>query len=150
MTEEPADHALMTFVSSRERLIAVACRVVERRAVAEELVQDSWLQWHARIHPAKKALPILRSLPIWRGTGPAAGRDGNSSVGDLLTFGVIIQARCKQLSAGTCFMRSARKANRLQAKCLRIANLGEIYGSCKPVLAMERLEPCALRTKSIR
>lgn len=59
MTEEPANDALMTFVKARERLITVAIRIVQSRAVAEELVQDSWLRWHERQYPVKKALPIL-------------------------------------------------------------------------------------------
>ncbi|MEM8553492.1 MAG: RNA polymerase sigma factor [Pseudomonadota bacterium] len=57
-----ADPALKAFLEERERLIAMACQVVESRAVAEELVQDSWLRWHAKSYPADKAAPIFRRI----------------------------------------------------------------------------------------
>lgn len=57
-----ADPALSTFLSDREKLIAIACRVVESRAVAEELVQDSWLRWNRKRYPAERALPIFRRI----------------------------------------------------------------------------------------
>ncbi|MEM9044225.1 MAG: sigma-70 family RNA polymerase sigma factor [Pseudomonadota bacterium] len=57
-----ADEALSSFVEDREFLIAAACRIVENRAIAEELVQDSWLRWQQRTYPAYEARPILRSI----------------------------------------------------------------------------------------
>ncbi|MEM8796113.1 MAG: sigma-70 family RNA polymerase sigma factor [Pseudomonadota bacterium] len=57
-----ADPALTTFVNERERLILIALRMVKSRAVAEELVQDSWLRWHEKSYPSEKALPIFRRI----------------------------------------------------------------------------------------
>lgn len=56
------DKATSTFITEREKLISIACRIVESRAVAEELVQDSWLRWHEKNYPAKDALPIFRQI----------------------------------------------------------------------------------------
>ena len=50
------------FVSDRERLIELACRIVESRAVAEEIVQESWLRWHARNYGQAEARPIFRRI----------------------------------------------------------------------------------------
>ena len=41
MAEAQHQPGLQTYVNERETLIAIACRVVESRAVAEELVQES-------------------------------------------------------------------------------------------------------------
>ncbi|MEM8836477.1 MAG: sigma-70 family RNA polymerase sigma factor [Pseudomonadota bacterium] len=57
-----ADPALTTFIKEREVLISVALRVVRSRAVAEELVQDSWLRWAHKNYPSDKALPIFRRI----------------------------------------------------------------------------------------
>lgn len=63
MTSDRAfDPGLKNFVDDRDRLIAIACRIVDSRAVAEELVQESWLRWDARNYPADKATPIFRSI----------------------------------------------------------------------------------------
>lgn len=56
------DLALKTFLEERDRLISIACRVVENRAIAEDLVQDSWLRWHRKSYPADRALPIFRRI----------------------------------------------------------------------------------------
>ncbi|MEM8796239.1 MAG: RNA polymerase sigma factor [Pseudomonadota bacterium] len=53
------DAALTTFLKERETLISVALRIVQSRAVAEELVQDSWLKWAEKQYPKDKALPIF-------------------------------------------------------------------------------------------
>ncbi|MEM6659307.1 MAG: sigma-70 family RNA polymerase sigma factor [Pseudomonadota bacterium] len=58
-TREPA---LKTFLQERELLISVACSIVQSRAIAEELVQDSWLRWIERTYPDDKALPIFRRI----------------------------------------------------------------------------------------
>ncbi|MEM1079374.1 MAG: RNA polymerase sigma factor [Pseudomonadota bacterium] len=50
------------FVSDRELLIQLALRVVESRAVAEELVQESWIRWHGRSYPVQDARPIFRRI----------------------------------------------------------------------------------------
>ncbi|MEM7236893.1 MAG: sigma-70 family RNA polymerase sigma factor [Pseudomonadota bacterium] len=57
-----AEQALRSFVEERERLIATACRIVDSRAVAEELVQDTWLRWQQRGYPSEDAKPIFRSI----------------------------------------------------------------------------------------
>lgn len=56
------DPATYTFIRERERLIAIACRIVEDRAVAEDLVQDSWLRWHEKDYPSDRALPIFTRI----------------------------------------------------------------------------------------
>ena len=62
MSKPASDLALTTYMDDRERLIALACRVVESRAVAEEIVQESWLRWHGRRYSSEKARPIFRSI----------------------------------------------------------------------------------------
>lgn len=62
MAARQTDQASVIFVREREKLISIACRVVESRAVAEELVQDSWLRWQEKNYAAKDALPIFRQI----------------------------------------------------------------------------------------
>lgn len=62
MKDDAANEALETFVRDREKLILAACRIVDSRAVAEELVQDSWLRWRNRGYPADKAEHIFRRI----------------------------------------------------------------------------------------
>ena len=50
------------FVSDRELLIKLACRIVESRAVAEEIVQESWLRWYGKDYNALQARPIFRRI----------------------------------------------------------------------------------------
>lgn len=50
------------FISDRERLIEIACRVVESRAIAEEIVQESWLRWHKQNYKPAEARPIFRRI----------------------------------------------------------------------------------------
>ncbi|MEM8555195.1 MAG: RNA polymerase sigma factor [Pseudomonadota bacterium] len=50
------------FVSDRELLIQLATRIVESRAVAEELVQESWLRWHGKDYREADARPIFRRI----------------------------------------------------------------------------------------
>ncbi|MEM8793730.1 MAG: sigma-70 family RNA polymerase sigma factor [Pseudomonadota bacterium] len=59
---EMTEKALQSFIEDREKLIAAACRIVESRAIAEELVQDSWLRWQQRDYPPHEAKPIFRSI----------------------------------------------------------------------------------------
>ncbi|MEM6482582.1 MAG: RNA polymerase sigma factor [Pseudomonadota bacterium] len=62
MRNSSADAALSAFVEDREKLISVACRIVESRAVAEEIVQESWLRWHDKDYPASQAKPIFQRI----------------------------------------------------------------------------------------
>lgn len=57
-----SDPALTAYINQREFLIAVACRVVESRAVAEEIVQESWLRWHGRDYEPNKAHLVFRRI----------------------------------------------------------------------------------------
>ncbi|MEM8553498.1 MAG: sigma-70 family RNA polymerase sigma factor [Pseudomonadota bacterium] len=51
--------ALATFVDDREFLITAACRIVENRDIAEELVQESWLRWSEKNYRHCDARPIF-------------------------------------------------------------------------------------------
>ena len=57
-----ADLVTATFVKEREKLIALACSIVDNQAIAEELVQDSWIRWVQRGYAAEKAQPIFRQI----------------------------------------------------------------------------------------
>lgn len=57
-----ADPALATFVKERELLIAIALRMVGSRAIAEELVQDSWIRWADKDYAPDKALSIFKRI----------------------------------------------------------------------------------------
>ncbi|MEM0922185.1 MAG: sigma-70 family RNA polymerase sigma factor [Pseudomonadota bacterium] len=59
---DPEQRAVSVFLEERHNLIALACSVVRNEAVAEELVQDSWLRWQQRLYPAQSARPILRRI----------------------------------------------------------------------------------------
>lgn len=63
-TRDVTDQATATFIREREKLIAIACQVVESRAIAEELVQDSWLRWHEKDYPSAEALPVFRQIVV--------------------------------------------------------------------------------------
>ena len=56
------NQALSTFVSDRTSLMALARSIVGNQAIAEELVQDSWLRWCCRQYPSQEARPILRRI----------------------------------------------------------------------------------------
>ncbi|MEM8554197.1 MAG: sigma-70 family RNA polymerase sigma factor [Pseudomonadota bacterium] len=62
MKTAPTDTAVDAFVENRERLIAIACTMVESRAVAEELVQDSWLRWQGQTYHASGARQVLHKI----------------------------------------------------------------------------------------
>ncbi|MEM9784340.1 MAG: RNA polymerase sigma factor [Pseudomonadota bacterium] len=53
---------LDVFVTERESLIALARSFVRSTAVAEELVQDSWLRWQRSQYCSAKARPIFRTI----------------------------------------------------------------------------------------
>lgn len=59
MADEQIDPAAYAFSKNREKLIANACAIVANRAIAEELVQESWLRWHGNSYPARDAEPIF-------------------------------------------------------------------------------------------
>lgn len=50
------------FLSDRERLIQLAFRIVQSRAIAEEIVQESWIRWHGRGYAEVKAQAIFRKI----------------------------------------------------------------------------------------
>lgn len=54
--------ALDTFLVRQRDLIALANKVVRNPAVAEELVQDSWIQWSAKSYPEQDAAPIFTRI----------------------------------------------------------------------------------------
>lgn len=58
----PPTCAATVFVNEREVLIELACRIVESRAVAEEIVQESWLRWQGRDYKSSHARPIFRRI----------------------------------------------------------------------------------------
>lgn len=62
MCAQPFAPGLKTFVDEREKLIATALRIVESHAVAEEVVQESWLRWQKQGYAAKDASPLFRSI----------------------------------------------------------------------------------------
>lgn len=55
---------LSTFLEDRERLTRLAQSYVNSRAIAEELVQDAWLRWHARSYQDADARPIFRQIIV--------------------------------------------------------------------------------------
>lgn len=62
MSDPSSDQAITEFMDDRERLIALASRIVESRAVAEEIVQESWLRWQGRRYEPSDAKPIFRRI----------------------------------------------------------------------------------------
>ncbi|MEM9911729.1 MAG: RNA polymerase sigma factor [Pseudomonadota bacterium] len=55
---------LEIFVDRRSDLVALANAVVKNHAVAEELVQDSWLQWSRKSYPSSDAGPIFKRIVL--------------------------------------------------------------------------------------
>lgn len=58
------DPAIEAFVAHRSDLIALATAVVGCRAVAEELVQESWICWDKKKYPQSKAVPIFKRIVL--------------------------------------------------------------------------------------
>jgi len=56
------DQETCTFLKERENLIGLACQIVKDHAVAEDLVQDSWLRWSEQNYPQCKAPFIFRKI----------------------------------------------------------------------------------------
>lgn len=61
MTGQP-NSALEIYLRDRRSLLALACSIVEDQAVAEELVQESWLRWHDKGYVERDARPIFRRI----------------------------------------------------------------------------------------
>lgn len=57
-----SDTAENIFLNDRERLIKLACMFVDSRAVAEEIVQESWIRWHGQDYRPAEARPIFRRI----------------------------------------------------------------------------------------
>lgn len=53
---------LAAFIDNREKLVALASSIVGNSAVAEELVQDSWLRWNSHDYAQDKARPIFMQI----------------------------------------------------------------------------------------
>ncbi len=62
MTARPCEPGLRTYVDERHALIALAVRIVDSHAVAEELVQESWLRWSKHDYSADDAAPVFKSI----------------------------------------------------------------------------------------
>lgn len=56
--------ALSTFINRRHDLVALANAVVKNHAVAEELVQDSWLKWCSKAYAEADAEPIFKRIVL--------------------------------------------------------------------------------------
>lgn len=55
---------LDTFLTRRNDLVSLADAIVRNRAVAEELVQDSWIQWSNKDYPDNSAEPIFKRIVL--------------------------------------------------------------------------------------
>ncbi|MEM9576909.1 MAG: FecR domain-containing protein [Pseudomonadota bacterium] len=50
------------FSEHRESLVALACSIVGRPDIAEDVVQDSWIRWQGHSYPTNAAKPLLRKI----------------------------------------------------------------------------------------
>ncbi|MEM9099842.1 MAG: sigma-70 family RNA polymerase sigma factor [Pseudomonadota bacterium] len=50
------------YIDERGKLVAMAQSIVGSRAIAEELVQESWLRWQDQNYPQKAAPSIFRRI----------------------------------------------------------------------------------------
>ncbi|MEM1372026.1 MAG: RNA polymerase sigma factor [Pseudomonadota bacterium] len=62
MPAQVFDPSLKAFIDEQERLVAIALRIVESHAVAEEVVQESWLRWQRHSYAAEDAAPLFTSI----------------------------------------------------------------------------------------
>lgn len=62
MAKPQDDIALDIFVSKRNDLVALANSVVRNHAIAEELVQESWLKWSTKTYPDDRAHSIFKRI----------------------------------------------------------------------------------------
>lgn len=56
------DSVTADYIEDRERLIGLATRIVDSRAIAEEIVQESWIKLHDKSYPAAKTKPVLTRI----------------------------------------------------------------------------------------
>ena len=56
------DQVTAKFLEDRETLVSIARNIVKDHAVAEELVQESWLRWHQHDYPVNKARSVFRRI----------------------------------------------------------------------------------------
>ncbi|MEM7058163.1 MAG: RNA polymerase sigma factor [Pseudomonadota bacterium] len=59
MAEHTKPIDLAAFLEEREEFVSLARSVVGHFDVAEDLVQESWLRWHASDYPSDQAKPIF-------------------------------------------------------------------------------------------
>ena len=64
MADASDNIGLDTFVRRRRDLVALANKVVRNQAAAEELVQDSWIQWSSKSYPERDAGPIFSRIVL--------------------------------------------------------------------------------------
>ncbi|MEM9909830.1 MAG: RNA polymerase sigma factor [Pseudomonadota bacterium] len=57
-----SDPVITTYLRERENLIGIASKIVQDHAIAEDLVQESWLRWSAKNYRDADAKPILRRI----------------------------------------------------------------------------------------
>lgn len=62
MAKQQDTLALDAFLSKRHDLVAIANGIVRNHAVAEELVQDSWILWSNKTYPSADAVPIFKRI----------------------------------------------------------------------------------------
>ncbi|MEM8688537.1 MAG: sigma-70 family RNA polymerase sigma factor [Pseudomonadota bacterium] len=60
--QPPVLSPVASFMDDREKLLALAQSIVGNSAIAEELVQDSWLRWSSKNYAPELARPILRRI----------------------------------------------------------------------------------------
>ena len=56
------DPVTADYIEDRERLIGLATRIVDSRAIAEEIVQESWIKLHDKSYPKAKTKPVLTRI----------------------------------------------------------------------------------------
>lgn len=64
MAETGNDIALTTFVTKRHELLTLAQAVIGNKAIAEEIVQESWLLWNTKNYPVDRAAPIFKRIVL--------------------------------------------------------------------------------------
>lgn len=64
MAQNGKDIALDTFVTKRRELLALANAVIGNKAIAEEIVQESWVLWNSKNYPGDRAAPIFKRIVL--------------------------------------------------------------------------------------
>ncbi|MEM1005131.1 MAG: RNA polymerase sigma factor [Pseudomonadota bacterium] len=117
------------FVADRELLIALACRIVDSRAVAEELVQESWIRWQGRDYRASDARPILRRIVSnlakdWRRSNTAE----QSALGEVHAFYATAPSSESALIAKNELLLVIRTLGKMSARHRRAFRLRTLEG----------------------